>query len=720
MATNSTVMDDDNTADVVGVDAFRSSTLIENTMHKKVQDSLLFTMHVPNLLFSLLIDNIVMENDGLGFPVPRFPQIPRPPIIRRFRGALTFLDISGFTALSQKLDVESLKSHINSYFSKMISVVDEYGGDVMKFAGDALYIVWPAGPNTSITTAVNKAVSAALRACELCNQHEIIITKPSGQEITYLNVHAGVTYGTMAVCDVGCDNEDTTNHHGHPHFHSSSLTTEKNYAYSRWETLILGHPLTAVAVCESQATSGEVVCCQGVYNLLRGQEQPNYDCQAYLPPVASEQAPIGHGLSSDITVTATSDGHEEEQEERIGDIVFHRREHGTYRVQYEGVRSSREAALKAPLFTRDTNDDSVHSSANDEGGSDVLVDVLQDNCKVSFLMHIIMRIQHKWPSLPKHSQMELKRYIMSSIKGHVHDAARDSMVVDVTSVRQATEKGDNEKRDMQHLKRGTPVSVVDQAMMVSGELRKVTALFINIKLNVELSFPCNKTTNSSPEIDVVHEQGASGGGVSVAPRLDLNDDNHNTVHRHTTTHQHHQQVVGNIGLDDLIPFLTLTAEEQKADQALLSSLQVPPTPLPSLSVLSLSLLHSNNHTDHCLTVDLPTFGLHTLTTIPPTNPLGRDRHCRQFSFPSQHTLLTPHHPITPPPLLPPIQQDVMDIVGTSLAERGGQMRQFIHDDKGTVCIGTFGLRGSATDDNSASGMPFPFPLPFPLSPSLSP
>ena len=62
----------------------------------------------------------------------------------------------------------------------------------------------------------------------------------------------------------------------------------------------------------------------------------------------------------------------------------------------------------------------------------------------------------------------------------------------------------------------------------------------------------------------------------------------------------------------------------------------------------------------------------------------------------------------------------MDIVGTSLAERGGQMRQFIHDDKGTVCIGTFGLRGSATDDNSASGMPFPFPLPFPLSPSLSP
>ena len=209
------------TAADVNAGAFRTSIPKEIVMHSRVKDSLLFTMHVPNLLFSLLIDNIVIESDEQGIPIPKFPQIPRPPIIRRFRGALTFLDISGFTALSQKLDVESLKSHINSYFSKMISVVDEYGGDVMKFAGDALYIVWPAGPNTSISTAVNKAVSAALRACELCNHHEIIITKPSGTEITYLNVHAGVTYGTMAVCDVGCDNDDT-NYHGQQHNNSSS------------------------------------------------------------------------------------------------------------------------------------------------------------------------------------------------------------------------------------------------------------------------------------------------------------------------------------------------------------------------------------------------------------------------------------------------------------------------------------------------------------------
>ena len=40
------------------------------------------------------------------------------------------------------------------------------------------------------------------------------------------------------------------------------------------------------------------------------------------------------------------------------------------------------------------------------------------------------------------------------------------------------------------------------------------------------------------------------------------------------------------------------------------------------------------------------------------------------------------------------------IIVKALLERGGQVRQFIVDDKGTVCIGSFGLRGSSTDDNA--------------------
>ena len=49
-------------------------------------------------------------------------------------------------------------------------------------------------------------------------------------------------------------------------------------------------------------------------------------------------------------------------------------------------------------------------------------------------------------------------------------------------------------------------------------------------------------------------------------------------------------------------------------------------------------------------------------------------------------------------------QRCLEIMSTTLTENGGQIRQFIHDDKGTVCIGTIGLRGSTTEDNSAAAV----------------
>jgi hypothetical protein len=43
----------------------------------------------------------------------------------------------------------------------------------------------------------------------------------------------------------------------------------------------------------------------------------------------------------------------------------------------------------------------------------------------------------------------------------------------------------------------------------------------------------------------------------------------------------------------------------------------------------------------------------------------------------------------------------MQVLTEVLAAKGGQLRQFIVDDKGTVAIGTFGLKGSVNYDNAA-------------------
>ncbi|RYG70276.1 hypothetical protein EON64_00580, partial [archaeon] len=49
-------------------------------------------------------------------------------------------------------------------------------------------------------------------------------------------------------------------------------------------------------------------------------------------------------------------------------------------------------------------------------------------------------------------------------------------------------------------------------------------------------------------------------------------------------------------------------------------------------------------------------------------------------------------------------QTCMEIIVRALKKKGGQLRQFIVDDKGTVCIGTFGLRGSVNHDNAAAAI----------------
>lgn len=64
------------------------------------------------------------------------------PSIERFYGVLLFVDISGFTVLSQRLNVDELRLHINSYFQKILDIAELHGGEAVKFAGDALYIVW--------------------------------------------------------------------------------------------------------------------------------------------------------------------------------------------------------------------------------------------------------------------------------------------------------------------------------------------------------------------------------------------------------------------------------------------------------------------------------------------------------------------------------------------------------------------------------------------------
>src|SRR6185436_9427119 len=70
--------------------------------------------------------------------------------LERFQAVALFADISGFTRLAERLaqegpeGAEELSRLLNAYFGQLIDLITAHGGDVVKFAGDAMLAIWPA------------------------------------------------------------------------------------------------------------------------------------------------------------------------------------------------------------------------------------------------------------------------------------------------------------------------------------------------------------------------------------------------------------------------------------------------------------------------------------------------------------------------------------------------------------------------------------------------
>ena len=69
---------------------------------------------------------------------------PQPSETRETRKTVTvvFCDVTGSTALGERLDPESLRSVMARYFEAMRGVIEHYGGTVEKFIGDAVMAVF--------------------------------------------------------------------------------------------------------------------------------------------------------------------------------------------------------------------------------------------------------------------------------------------------------------------------------------------------------------------------------------------------------------------------------------------------------------------------------------------------------------------------------------------------------------------------------------------------
>ncbi len=84
------------------------------------------------------------------------------------QGAVMFADITGFSRMTEILSgrpdgAERINAALNGYLGKLIETVTDHGGDVIKFAGDALICIWD-GTGTGQSSAVRAAAACGLRA----------------------------------------------------------------------------------------------------------------------------------------------------------------------------------------------------------------------------------------------------------------------------------------------------------------------------------------------------------------------------------------------------------------------------------------------------------------------------------------------------------------------------------------------------------------------------
>ncbi len=157
------------------------------------------------------------------------------------RGTLLFADISGFTAMSERLSrigregAEEITAIVNRYFDAMLSVLHAYHGQVIEFGGDALLGLFrePTDSNDPPSNSAARAIQAALdMQTTMSDFHE---TRTS-QGFFELQMKVGVHRGQ---------------------FFAAQLGTRQGMEYG-----LFGADVNATALAESAATAGQVVVNQ--------------------------------------------------------------------------------------------------------------------------------------------------------------------------------------------------------------------------------------------------------------------------------------------------------------------------------------------------------------------------------------------------------------------------------------------------------------------------
>src|SRR5919204_6780245 len=154
---------------------------------------------------------------------------------RRKTVTLLFCDVSGSTALGERLEAESVREVMLRYFEEMRVVIERHSGTVEKFIGDAVMAVF------GVPVAhEDDALRAVRAASEMLERLDALNDEFEGRFASRIGLRIGINTGEVVAGDA-----------------------------SAGETFVSGDPVNVAARLEQTAAVGEVLLGELTWRLTR-------------------------------------------------------------------------------------------------------------------------------------------------------------------------------------------------------------------------------------------------------------------------------------------------------------------------------------------------------------------------------------------------------------------------------------------------------------------
>jgi class 3 adenylate cyclase/tetratricopeptide (TPR) repeat protein len=194
-------------------------------------DSASLSVYVPDLLLERLAE---------GRPAAQDESSP-------LLAAAFFADLAGFTAMADRLaeqgsqGPEQLTEVLDHVFGALIDRVLQHGGDVVRFAGDAILVLWRAADAEGLPAAVASAAACALQALATPLEHPYL---PG----VSLRLRIGINAGPLRMVRVGG-------------------------LLDRYEFVVTGQALRGMGLAAEHAQPGQALVAAEAWELLQGRVQ---------------------------------------------------------------------------------------------------------------------------------------------------------------------------------------------------------------------------------------------------------------------------------------------------------------------------------------------------------------------------------------------------------------------------------------------------------------